>query len=206
MEITRARQDRASTQPPELSKHSRIVLLLSAFGVRRQAKLDQQDYQVYASDLEPFNLEDIEAVLRRLSEKPREEYEPAFPDLATIVHAIKNRQQARETRIRPEQLRPEARQAIADAEEYKRLGAEDLEPISLADLIPQGLLGMESHRPTPAKATTPPELQNTCPHCGNQGSPQSSAMLRRLSEYYAKRAANAEEMENNSSTLAAPVL
>ena len=123
MEITKGRPATQSTRQPEPSKCSRIVLLLSAFGVRRQAKLEDQDYLVYASDLERFELTDIEEVLRKIALRPREEFEPAFPDIGTLIRAIEQREYNRKTRIRPEQLRPEAREAIERAEEYKRLEA-----------------------------------------------------------------------------------
>jgi hypothetical protein len=58
-----------------------------------------------------------------MSSKPREEFELAFPDCGTVLTAVKQHQYNRETRIRPEQLRPEAREAIARSDEYKRLEA-----------------------------------------------------------------------------------
>lgn len=90
MELTRARQGIASTQQPQLSKISRIVQLLTVLGIRRQAKLDKEDYQVFASDLESCDLGDIETALNLIASKPRAEGETAFPDVATIMEAIRS--------------------------------------------------------------------------------------------------------------------
>jgi hypothetical protein len=57
--------------------------------VRRQAKLDDEDYKVFASDLEEYELADIEAGLSQIGKRPRDEGETAFPSLGTMLAAIK---------------------------------------------------------------------------------------------------------------------
>ena len=57
--------------------------------MRRQAKLDPEDYQVFAADLEEYDLRDIEAGLTALGKEPRRERDTAFPSLGTLTSAIK---------------------------------------------------------------------------------------------------------------------
>ena len=89
MELTKARQGTASMQQRELSKQSKIVMLLTALGIRRQAKLDSEDYLVLSSDLEKYELADLEEAMKVLCSRPRAEGETAFPDLPTILEAIR---------------------------------------------------------------------------------------------------------------------
>lgn len=89
MELSRVNRGTALTQPRELSKHSRIVQLLTVLGIRRQAKLDTEDYLVYATDLEKYDLLDLEIAMHLLSSRPRAEGETAFPELAMIEEAVR---------------------------------------------------------------------------------------------------------------------
>lgn len=153
---------------------------------------------VYSDDLMEFELDDVLAVLDRIGGTLCQQYESVIPGSNKIVDEIKQRQSNRATRIRPEQLRPEARKAIADVQEYKRLEAiGDLEPFSIKELLDSNpkLLGMESHKPALPRVV--PEMAEACPHCGFEPSPQSSATLFRLSDYYRKRAENASEKESS---------
>lgn len=95
MEISKARPNQVSTQPNEPSKQSRIVLLLAQLGIRRQAKLDPEDYQVFAADLSNYALGDIRTGFKNLASRPRREGETAFPDLGTMLHEIDNAARAR---------------------------------------------------------------------------------------------------------------
>jgi len=89
MELSRENRGKALTQHGESSKKSKIVALLAILGVRRQAKLDDEDYKVFASDLEEYELADIEAGLSQIGKRPRDEGETAFPSLGTMLAAIK---------------------------------------------------------------------------------------------------------------------
>ena len=77
------------------SKKSEIVSMLTLFGIRRQSKLDKEDYKVYASDLERFELGDIDSALVNMCRHPRQQWEAAFPEVAQIIEAIKTVRQAR---------------------------------------------------------------------------------------------------------------
>ena len=105
MELSKVNRGTASTRQGELSKKSKIVLLLAHLGVRRQAKLDTEDYLVFAADLESYEIADIEAAMKALYSKPRAEGETAFPDVATILEAVRGVIRAR---------RPSAEQEAAD--------------------------------------------------------------------------------------------
>jgi hypothetical protein len=84
-------------------------------------------------------------VMTRLGTKPREEYEPALPDIGSIVKAVRDSQHNRETRIRPEQLRPEVRKAIERVEECKRL--EDRGELQRVPFeLPENALAMDRMR------------------------------------------------------------
>lgn len=89
MELSKERPDTALTRQPELSKQSKIVVLLTGMGIRRQAKLDTEDYLLFASDLEKYELADLEAAIKLIFSKPRAEGETAFPELAAIEEAIR---------------------------------------------------------------------------------------------------------------------
>jgi hypothetical protein len=78
-------------QQEQLSKQSKIVILLSVLGIRLQTKLTTEEYRVFATDLEPFDLLDIEAGLYALGTRPRGEYETAFPGTVKLIEAVKQR-------------------------------------------------------------------------------------------------------------------
>ncbi len=59
---------------------------------------------MFAQDLERFPLEDIEAGLGKIGLRPREEGETAFPDMGTMLHAIKIA--GRDRRIADAKARP----------------------------------------------------------------------------------------------------
>jgi hypothetical protein len=122
VEISRANQGTALTQRGELSKKSKIVMLLAHLGVRRQAKLDTEDYLVFAKDLEAYEITDLEAAMKVLYSKPRAEGETAFPELAAIEEAVRSVIRAR--RPSPDQEREKREEeyrlkAIREMEEDK---------------------------------------------------------------------------------------
>ena len=122
------RQGTASTQPsrpstnlrsePErLWKQAQIIPLLSNLGIKRQAKLDKQDYDVFAEELVKFDMRDIEAGLDDLAKYPRKDGETAFPELPRIKQAIVERKLTREAE--------EIRKQEADAAEYRKAHPEE---------------------------------------------------------------------------------
>jgi len=89
MDISKERPTPALTTPLPRSKKSRIVVLLSILGVRRRQELAKADYIVLATDLERFELVDIEAGLEALGWTDRREGETGFPTLAIMAAFIK---------------------------------------------------------------------------------------------------------------------
>ena len=122
------RRDTASTQhePQSLrsnTKRSEIVAMLALFGIRRQSKLDKEDYKVYAADLEKFDLADIDKALVYLASEPRRPGETSFPETAVIVQAV---QQARGRRV-------DKKSEMAAY--YRRIRTHPEEFVSVADCI-----------------------------------------------------------------------
>jgi hypothetical protein len=70
--------------------------MLALFGVRRQSKLDKEDYKVFAADLEKYSLDEIDRGLMALVRTPRGQYETPFPEVAAIEAAIKAHRQRRQ--------------------------------------------------------------------------------------------------------------
>ena len=92
MEIT-ARPAETSMQArkpsPSLSKQSEIVKMLTKFSLRRQAAVNPETLALFAADLEHLELADLESALKELSLRPRRDGETAFPDLATVLEAVR---------------------------------------------------------------------------------------------------------------------
>jgi len=165
--------------------------------VRRGASIGELELGVYSEDLLGFELEDIHAVLNRIGLKRPQEFETRLPDCPTLVDAIKEKQRQRETRIRPEQLSPEVRQALERTEELKRLESEGRvpasEPIgklldelgrrtSMALAIPMKRLGIAA----------PVQVVTECPHCQLAASLEGDpAALARIAKYYNDKALRA---------------
>lgn len=100
--ISRVKQNPVSMQLSRLSplspaeKQAAITKLLAKLGVRRQAKLDLEDYLVLSEDLVKFDLGDVQAGLDDIARYPRREGETAFPESARLKHAIIERKMERE--------------------------------------------------------------------------------------------------------------
>lgn len=128
------------------SKIDAIEMLLAQYAIRRGGKLGDAEMDVYSHDLSAFEVHDIAAVLERLGRHVREEYESVLHPPNEIVNAVELRQHQRETRIRPEQLRPEVREAIERAEVYKSLPPGELEKFDVAGLLKPVDLGIDRKR------------------------------------------------------------
>lgn len=160
MEISRARADIALTRQPELSKRSKIVALLTAFGIRRQAKLDTADYKLFSADLEHLEMTDLEDALRVLSLKPRAEGQTAFPDLGTILEAVRGVSRARGDRRAIDDLNQMKSHKAAHPELYET-------PDEVKDMAARvaGKFGIKATQAKPFKEIDrSPELV-LCPKC-----------------------------------------
>jgi hypothetical protein len=76
------------------------VPLLAQLGIRRRAKLATEDYQVFARDLETFELCDVEEGLDALVELSPGDFEGSFPGSGRLVRAVRT---ARAKRLQSEE-------------------------------------------------------------------------------------------------------
>jgi hypothetical protein len=183
------------------SKQDEIKLSLARLAVRRQGNIGELELGVYSEDLMPFELEDIYTTLNRIGLTRRQEYEVALPDSPTLVAAVKAQEHNRKTRIRPEQLAPHVRAAIARTEENRRLESspDGMVLFNVQEHIENTIKGLI----VPSEPVAPrPVVERVCPHCKNAASPTDSRTLRNLSVYYAKKADNAEEAERLAAEIA----
>lgn len=118
-DITKEKQSKALTQHEKPSKQSRIVAMLAILGIRRQAKLSSQDYQVLAADLEEFDLPYIALALERIGKTPRPEGEPSFPAVGTLILAIRDAHPRRDVLA---EIRARNAKAMAEVEAESKLG------------------------------------------------------------------------------------
>lgn len=64
--------------------------------MRRQAKLEPEDYLVLAEDLERFDLQDVRQGLEDIGRRPRREGETAFPESGRLIQAVTERKLTRD--------------------------------------------------------------------------------------------------------------
>lgn len=91
--------------PTQTSKHSeslspltRIKLALTQAAMLRGAKLDPETISLYSARLarEPFD--DVIAALEKLGEMPREDFEPALPEMGALLAMVRSAGIARANR------------------------------------------------------------------------------------------------------------
>jgi hypothetical protein len=154
VENSLARQNQASmqlskqSQPSPAEKQVAITRFLAKLGVRRQAKLAQDDYLVLAEDLSKFDLDDVEGGLDDIAKYPRREGETAFPELARLKQAVIERKLLREAdEIRADEAR-EAKYRAEHPEEFISAAAFWADP-EVRAILSKGK-GMEETRGLPA--------------------------------------------------------
>ena len=76
----------------------KIKAALKITSVSRGAKPDQLTLTVYSNRLAQLSEQDVLAALQKLSERKREEYEPALPELGAMVALVDVEKIARENR------------------------------------------------------------------------------------------------------------
>lgn len=84
--VREIQQQRRSGGP---SKQEEIKVLLAKMAIRRQAKVGEMEFAVFSEDLMGYETEVIAEALNQLCSKPRAEGETAFPELATILDAVR---------------------------------------------------------------------------------------------------------------------
>lgn len=161
--------------------------------------MEEIEYEIYSSDLMEFELPDVFSALDRIGKTVPGQYESRFPDSATLIKAVRDRADMRRTRITPEQLRPEVREALQRSREYE-LGQGERVPIG--NILEDGKLKELCGGNSPVSRPSQPLKEiEPCAHCGFATSSQDSATLFRMADYYRKLAENAAERETKEQAL-----
>jgi hypothetical protein len=77
------------SQKQNASHESDIRKLLTMLAERRQAQVSPGTLLTFSMDLATYSLRDIDQALRQIGMMPRREGETAFPDIATIMEAVR---------------------------------------------------------------------------------------------------------------------
>jgi hypothetical protein len=148
---------------------------------------------VFASDLEHFDIIDLETAMLGIARKPRAEGETAFPEIQAIVEAAQKA--SRDRRIageRERRMADEARERLrrqTHPEEFETIGPDDL--AKMAKKLPN----FDYDRP---KITYKPTVEDMdCPHCGKT-LPISSGVKHLTSRELHDLADVMEQIENQS--------
>ena len=72
-----------------------VTKSLTALATARQATLSRDTLILYASEICDFREDDVSKAIRKIAVRPREEGETAFPDLGTLLKAIKSERSER---------------------------------------------------------------------------------------------------------------
>lgn len=123
----------------------------------RQATISSATLELYSSRLVDYQLEDVREGLTKLSLRPRAEGETAFPDLGTVIGAVKDAR--RDRRIAEEQR--EQREAWAAEEAHRRDHPEEY-----LHWDPHAQLKQMGKAAPDVKASVRTEPTTQCPHCG----------------------------------------
>lgn len=105
---------------PSLNKRTEIVKMLTNLSLRRQAAADPRTLALFAADLEHLELADIETATKELSSGARRDGETAFPDLGTILEAVKSVVRTRKSQNR------ESEASLRWLEHIERCKAEEM--------------------------------------------------------------------------------
>jgi hypothetical protein len=89
-EITARRQETSMLSKQQTVSHeSNIRKLLTILAERRQAQVTPGTLLTFSKDLAVYSLSDIDQALMRIASVPRREGETAFPEVATILEAVR---------------------------------------------------------------------------------------------------------------------
>lgn len=91
----KAKETQLSKPSSDRSKQDQIKIQLAKMAIRRQAKMGETEYAVYAYELLHYDLEDITEALDMIGLTARGEGESALPDVGTILEAIRGVVRAR---------------------------------------------------------------------------------------------------------------
>lgn len=80
---------RVMKQSPSSNHLKAIIVLLVKLAERRQAAVNSSTLVTFADDLGSYELADIDAACSELGTRRRAEGETAFPDLPTILEAVR---------------------------------------------------------------------------------------------------------------------
>lgn len=91
----------AKVQPPfELSESAlvKIRIALTQLSIFRGANLDKEILSLFSKRLLQENYDDVISALAKLQEMPREQGEPALPDIGTILTSVRMQANIRKSR------------------------------------------------------------------------------------------------------------
>ena len=164
-------QTAISLRERQQSQRLRVVDLLTILAEARQASVSPQTFQLYSSELDRFQIEDIESAVRKLMYRKRAEGETAFPDLPTLSEEVRAF-----ARVRREDEQRAADRKREGAERKHRI--EHPEEYMPARDVWAEFLEKRKLMPKPAI-----KVPGACPHCnGVQLSAFKPADLRALAD------------------------
>lgn len=87
----------AISRRPEKPSEAWVIKSLTWMATARQASVTRDTFLLYASELTDYREDDLSVVIRRFAIlEPREQYEPAFPELGRIIQAVRLERSRRE--------------------------------------------------------------------------------------------------------------
>ena len=187
-----------STHTTKLSNEEKgdvVTGLLTKLAYARQAVIDPNVLDYFASELEGYELVDVTTAIEAVIARRRAEGETAFPELAVLTDAVKVEQRRRKERERNASLRlPDHIQKLVDEdrESSRKLEAGETDGIAVRELVDGAQMPRLGAKTAPVAQVAPEPA--VCPHCG-PASPQDAAGCRRLAAYYTERADRLAERE-----------
>ena len=125
--ITGQKQTAISKQRAKPSLNS-LATMLAWLAQARQASLSKDTVKLYATELGDYLEQDVQAGIRRLGTTPRREGETAFPDLGTVLEAVRSARGAR-------QRYQEAEERAAEFAAYQKDRAENPELYGRMEIV-----------------------------------------------------------------------
>lgn len=122
--------------------------------------MDKEDYLLYASDLESYEIGNLETAFQNLAMKPRAEGETAFPDIGTILEAV--RAVIRSSRPSPEEeSTAKWMKYLEDAKAEGIVGPD-------GDMLARIAALNEKHSLDRPKVIDTTPVLMACPHCSKE--------------------------------------
>jgi hypothetical protein len=111
--ITQQKRTALSTRQKN-SSLSFAVEALTYLAMARQANVSKETLKLFAGELLDFEHEDIVSVIRAIVRTPRREGETAFPDLGTLLQAVRSQRAQRLEKEKAKKVSADARAMAED--------------------------------------------------------------------------------------------